>query len=127
MRLASGGGGRFDFGERRRSLGRLIEANRTNQATFHHIATDKIYIVGNNHTINGHDDRKLTGTAIQVTCFKQRVLQAVLTDCTASASRRGDVTGVVALGDWNLTAAELGEGIQAWQQRNIRRASSACH
>jgi hypothetical protein len=86
-----------------------------------------VYIVGNNHTINGSGVRSLKGTSIQVTAFKQRVLQQVLTDCTASASKRGDVTGGVALGDWNLTAEDLNGGIQAWPQKDFRRASSACH
>ena len=105
-------------------LGRL--ANRINQATFRHIATGNVYIVGNNHTVNGSGNRALKGKANQVAAFKQRVVQQVLKDCTASASKRGDVTGVIALGDWNLTSADLGAGIQALQQNHVRRASSAC-
>ena len=86
-----------------------------------------MYVVGNNHTVNGKGHRALKGSAGAVTAFKKQVLQAVLSDCIASASQRGDVTGIVVMGDWNLKPEALNEAIQAWPQKTFRRVSPTCH
>ena len=83
--------------------------------------------MGNNHTVNGSGHRALKGSTAQVTTFKKQVLQSVLSDCVASASQRGGVTGIVVMGDWNLTSAALSDAIQAWPQTRFRRVSPTCH
>ena len=86
-----------------------------------------MYVVGNNHTVCGNGHRALKGSAGAVTAFKKQVLQAVLSDCIASASERGDVTGIVVMGDWNLTPEALNEAVQVWPTTKFRHVSPTCH
>ena len=86
-----------------------------------------MYVVGNNHTINGKGHRGLKGSATAVTAFKKQVLHSALSDCIASASQRGDVTGIVVMGDWNLTPEALNEAVQVWPKTRFRRVSPTCH
>ena len=86
-----------------------------------------MYVVGNNHTVNGSDHRAIKGSADKVTAFKKQVLIAVLSDCVAHASMLGNVTGIVVMGDWNLTPEALIEAVQVWPTTRFRRVSPTCH
>ena len=87
-----------------------------------------MYVVGNNHTVCGQKARSITGTAKQVAAFKKKLLIDVLSDSVAHASKLGNVTGIVVMGDWNLTAGDVLDAVMMWPDTTgVRRVSPTCH
>ena len=88
-----------------------------------------MYIIGNNHTVCGNGTRGIKGSAKQVAAFKKKVLIDVLSNSVAHASKLGNVTGIVVMGDWNLGTADLIEAVMMWptSSTGVRRVSPTCH
>ena len=87
-----------------------------------------MYVVGNNHTVCGQKTRSINGSAKQVAAFKKKLLIDVLSDSVAHASKLGNVTGIVVMGDWNLPSADVIEAVMMWPDTSrFRRVSPTCH
>ena len=85
-----------------------------------------MYVVGNNHTVCGQKNRSINGSSKQVAAFKKKVLIDVLSNSVAHASKLGNVTGIVVMGDWNLPSADVIQAL-ATSLDTSRRVSPTCH